>query len=280
MVTDRSRSSDVPDRHPSPRGESDVLLSLQDAAVGYASGPALGGVNIEIRRGDLWGIVGPNGAGKSTLLKTLLGILPPLQGDLEMAPTIRFGYVPQRSRLDPIFPLSALQVVALGAMGTAANGGTSLRQASRRVALAALDRLGVASLEKKPFRSLSGGQQQRVLIARGLVREPDILMLDEPTSGMDIPSGRDVIDFLDDLNRKQRVAVLFVTHRLEEISGHSSRIALMDMASGLFATGPVGELVTSTRLSALYGRTMEVALAGEERMVRAAPRRRDEEGRP
>ena len=232
------------------------MVALSGGTIGYRGGASVSGVDLRICRGDFWGIVGPNGAGKSTLLKTLLGMLPPLRGELHLAPDVCFGYVPQRTVLDRLFPLSALQVVRLGGMGAGTGALRGLRGAPRRAAMGALDRLGIAHVARKPFRSLSGGQQQRVLIARALVREPDILVLDEPTAGMDIPS--ESLDFLQDLNRAHETTVLMVVHHIEVVASRSSSIALINMDTGLFATGGTAELVNTERLSELYRRPIEV----------------------
>jgi len=247
------------------------LLTLQQATIGYGHTPILAGLDLELSQGDFWGLVGPNGAGKSTLLKSLLGLLPLLSGRRATAPGLRCGYVPQRSQLDPIFPISALQVVRLGGMGPDPGGGRVLRSASRGQALEALAQVGVAELAAAPFRSLSGGQQQRVLLARALVRRPDLLVLDEPTAGMDLPSERDMLDFLVELNRTERVAMLLVVHRIELVADRASRIALISRAQGVFATGTAAEMVCGECLGRLYGRGIDVHRTGGGTMVRAQP---------
>ena len=261
-------------------GERAPLLGLRGATIGYRGGPALPGVDLEVARGDFLGVVGPNGAGKSTLLKTLLGILPPLEGERTVAADLCFGYVPQRSQLDPIFPLSAVQVVGLGGMGAGAGPGRGLRAAPRRAAIEALDRLGVARLADKPFRSLSGGQQQRVLIARALVRHPDLLVLDEPTAGMDIPSESDILDFVQALNREQQTTVLMVVHHIEVVASRATDIALVNMETDLFATGSAAELLTTERLTSLYRRPIEVVGADGEVHVHAGRQAPGEGGAP
>src|SRR5215470_14463488 len=162
-----------------------ALLEIRDLAIGYVGRPLLSGINLSITPGDWWGVVGPNGAGKTTLMKTLLGIIPALGGTIERSPGLTFGYVPQRGVIDDIFPLSALDVVV---MGRYPRIGPCRRvtRADRELARHYMERVGIVHLAGKPFRSLSGGQKQRTLIARGLVREPDVLVLDEPTDGMDL----------------------------------------------------------------------------------------------
>ncbi len=242
----------------------DLLLSLRGGSIGYGSLALLSGLNFNIKEGEFWGIVGPNGAGKSTLLKTLIGTLKPVEGVVSHRSKLRLGYVPQRSRLDPMFPLSSLEVVMLGRLG-----GGRWRRAKRGSAHEALERLGVADLEARPFRSLSGGQQQRVLMARALVRQPEILVLDEPTAGMDLPSERDLLDFVEDLNREQGTTVLLVVHHIATVACRASHLALLNAEQGKFAIGPTAEMISSARLSTGYQRSIEVLNVAGETIIRA-----------
>ncbi len=252
------------------REDSTPLLTMEGGYIGYDGNALLGPVDLEIHRGDLWGIVGPNGAGKSTLLKSLLGIIPLVSGRRSSAPGLRFGYVPQRSDLDSIFPLSALDVVTLGGMGTRRGGGSRMRPASREEALEAMEALDVAKIADKPFRSLSGGQKQRVLMARGLVRKPDILVLDEPTAGMDIPSEEDLLDFIQSLNTESGMTVLLVMHQIAQVADRATHVALVNWELELFATGETGALVTTDELTSLYRRPMEVHRAFGQTLVKVA----------
>ena len=143
-------------------------------------------------------------------------------------------------------------------MGAGSGPLHSVRGASRRDATDALERLGIEHLSGKPFRSLSGGQQQRVLIARALVRDPDILFLDEPTAGMDIPSETDILGFVKALNSDHETTVVMVVHHIEVVASRATNIALINMDTDLFATGSAEDLVTTERLSELYRRPVEV----------------------
>ncbi len=251
--------------------DSNTLLEARDMAIGHGGRVILDRISFQLCDGDFLGIVGPNGAGKSTLLMTLLGNLSPVRGALERRPGLRFGYVPQRSRLDPIFPLSVVDMVKLGGMGTRTpgKGGWRLGCASSSDALAALDGIGLASLARKRFSDLSGGQQQRVLVARALVRSPDVLVLDEPTAGMDLPSERSLLDFVTDLNRNRGTAVIVVAHAIDLVTGRASRIALLNKDSSLFAVGTEAEIISTERLSDLYHAPIHVLDVDGERVVRA-----------
>jgi ABC-type Mn2+/Zn2+ transport system ATPase subunit len=179
----------------------------------------LEGVTLSIRRGAFVGIAGPNGAGKTTLLRGLLGLLPPLAGAVERR-TRGFGYVPQRETLDPVYPLSVREVVEMGAYGRL-SGLRRPTAADRELAVESLARVGLADRARARFAALSGGQRQRVLIARALVMKPDVLFLDEPTSGVDRQAEEAILALLRELV-KEGVAVLLVSHHLttlhEEVS--------------------------------------------------------------
>jgi ABC-type Mn2+/Zn2+ transport system ATPase subunit len=160
------------------------LLTLRDAAIGYAA-PILRNVSLEIRHGEFWGFLGFNGSGKTTLLKTMLGLIPPLHGRCQAANRPRFGYVPQKEKLDPIYPLTAHAVAALGTYRRFDPLG-QLRRRHRDLVLHCLREAGALELADRRYSELSGGQRQRVLIARAMAAEPELLMLDEPLAGIDI----------------------------------------------------------------------------------------------
>jgi ABC-type Mn2+/Zn2+ transport system ATPase subunit len=189
------------------------LLVLSKASFGYGGEPVLTDVDLELRPGDFWGIAGPNGAGKTTLFRGMLGLIEPLAGSVERR-TRAIGYVPQRESLDPLFPLRVDEVVAMGAHARLSpvlrrrRGGESERL---RDALRAVD-LEARAADR--FSSLSGGQRQRALIARALLVQPDLLLLDEPTSGVDRATQRVILQLLARLSREERTAILLVTHDL------------------------------------------------------------------
>ncbi|MEW6073672.1 MAG: ATP-binding cassette domain-containing protein [Planctomycetota bacterium] len=189
------------------------LIALRAAAFGYGGRPVISGVDLEITAAAFLGVVGPNGAGKTTLMRGLLGLLPPLQGTVERS-TSSLGYVPQREGLDPVYPLSVQEVVRMGAYARLSRWGR-VRPADGALALECLDRVGLADRRRLRFSRLSGGQRQRVLIARALLTRPEVLFLDEPTSGVDLPTQEAILDLLRDLNRREGLAVLLVSHQFE-----------------------------------------------------------------
>jgi zinc transport system ATP-binding protein len=200
------------------------LLTLRDASFGYGGRAVVTGVDLALDAGAFVGIVGPNGSGKSTLLRGVLGLIEPLSGHVERNARA-IGYVPQRETLDAIFPLRADEVVHMGAYGRL-RGLRGLRSSERERAWKCLERVGLAERASSPFASLSGGQRQRVLLARALMVEPDLLVLDEPTSGVDHESQEAIAEILHRLSSEGVTAVLLVSHDIEWVhaAAHSVRL--------------------------------------------------------
>jgi ABC-type Mn2+/Zn2+ transport system ATPase subunit len=189
-----------------------TLVEARDVALGYDARPVVEGLEFRARAGDRIGVLGPNGGGKTTLFRALAGELAPLRGVLERPP--RCGVVPQteRSRLD--FPVSALDVALMGAVSRRSWWQRPSR-GDRALARAALGRVGLRSLADATFGDLSGGQRQRVLIARALVQDAAVVLLDEPFGGLDSASADLLTGLLDELAREGR-AVLVATHDVDQ----------------------------------------------------------------
>jgi ABC-type Mn2+/Zn2+ transport system ATPase subunit len=246
------------------------LLSLRGATIGHGRHAILAGVELEVEAGDFLALVGPNGGGKTTLLRTLLGALPLLAGRRELPRPIRIGYVPQRDQVDAIWPLTAGEVVLQGrtpSLGPLRRPG----EADRAAAAAALARVGVAHLADRFYGELSGGQRQRTLIARALAAEPELMAVDEPTNGMDPAAELATMDVLRDLHAAGAgPAILMVSHRLDAVANYTRRLAFVDKDQALFRVGPLEEMLRPDRLSALYGRAVEVREEGGRRFVHPA----------
>ena len=200
---------------------------LADAAIGYDAKPVLRGLTLDLPRGRFTAVVGENGSGKTTLLKTLAGILPPVGGRVEFSgasgATPVLGYVPQRDGLDPLWPLSAFEVALMGTYGRL-GAGRGAGAAERQLARDCLAQTGAADLERKAFSILSGGQKQRVLIARALATQPDVLLLDEPTAGIDPETTQAVMEMLSRQHREQRLTILMVNHDLPLARRHATDV--------------------------------------------------------
>ncbi|MCI2058333.1 MAG: ATP-binding cassette domain-containing protein [Oscillibacter sp.] len=192
------------------------LLACRDVSLGYEGRPLLTHLNLEVRAGDYLCVVGENGSGKSTLMKCLLGLLPPLAGEIRRAPELRrgaIGYLPQQTRAQRDFPATVYEVVLSGFLN---QGGLRFfyTSAQRAGALMNLGKLGVLELKDRCYRELSGGQQQRVLLARALCAAGALLILDEPITGLDPAAAQDLYKTLRYLNESEGMAVVMVTHDL------------------------------------------------------------------
>ena len=228
------------------------LIELAAVEVGYHGTPVLPPIDLRISAGDSVGIVGPNGSGKTTLVRTMLGLLPPVRGRIGFPGKARprFGYVPQRAAVDVSFPLSAFEVALMGRYGLIGPGRRP-RPADIERTRAALADVGAAELADRQFHALSGGQRQRVLVARALAAEPEILALDEPTTGMDLPSERAMLDLVRSFTARG-IAVILISHQLGAVSDHVEQLVVMAGREHPVVVGPRAELLTSPRLSKIY----------------------------
>jgi ABC-type Mn2+/Zn2+ transport system ATPase subunit len=202
--------------------EAVAAIELVDATLGYPGVRVLEGVGLRVASGEFHAVVGDNGSGKSTLLRSLLGILPPLEGSCRRSEGARLAYVPQQMALDPRFPVSVAEVVRMGGWR---GGGARLVEEPERIA-EALGRVGLADQGGAGFGTLSGGQKQRVLLARALLSRPQILLLDEPTSGVDQRATARIHEVLDGL-RGEGIGIAVVTHHPLALRGRADHACLV-----------------------------------------------------
>jgi ABC-type Mn2+/Zn2+ transport system ATPase subunit len=248
-----------------------ALISFDRATLGYGRRTVLSNLTFQIPQGDFLGLVGPNGAGKTTMLRAILGSLAPLSGTVTIAPGLRFGYVPQRDSVDYNFPLKVIDVVMMGRYDRIGLGRRPTAE-DRRLAAESLDHVGILDLAEQPLMALSGGQKQRTLIARALVGKPTVLVLDEPTNGMDLVSTTQILGLVRGLHDRDKLTVLMVSHALNEVVNYVERIALV-VERG-FRLGTVSEIMTERTLTEMYGIPVEVDEMHGHRIVvarRVAP---------
>lgn len=199
-----------------------MTIDVKDVSFSRGKTPILKHINLHVKKGEFIGIFGPNGGGKTTFLKLLLGLLKPSHGSIEIfgqPPEMarsRMGYVPQAKLFDLQFPISVLDVVLMGLLSKKND------KKAKEKARSALAKVHLLDKESKPFGTLSGGQAQRVLIARALVGEPEILLLDEPTVSIDAEAEKTTYELLSEL--KGHITILMVTHDLQPILEKAGRL--------------------------------------------------------
>ena len=231
---------------PSTGRRPETLVRVTDLTAGYGGPPALEGVSFAVEPGEIVGVLGPNGGGKSTLFRVLLGELAPAGGTVLGAPT--YGYVPQteRSRLD--YPVSGLDVALMGTLSRV-SWWRRVGRSEKRFALEQLDRVGLRDRSRRQFGELSGGQRQRVLVARALVQDATVLLLDEPFSGLDQPSAEQLEALLRELAREGR-GILIATHDVDQVRVWDRVLCLNKRQ---IAFGPPAETLTRGVLERTYG---------------------------
>jgi zinc/manganese transport system ATP-binding protein/zinc transport system ATP-binding protein len=233
---------------------SHTLLALQRVSAAYAGQPVFTDLDLCLTPGQFAALVGPTGGGKSTLLKLILGLLPCTQGRMQRPPQVTMGYVPQREMIDWRFPVTAEQVVLMGRYRHTSYWPWATR-ADRREVAALLNRLGLAPYARRHIRELSGGQQQRVFLARALVARPQLLLLDEPTTGVDLRTQHDILHLLHELNR-EGMTILLATHDLNTIASHVPWVICFQ--HGVIAQGPPETVLTPELLRQTYNADLVV----------------------
>jgi manganese/iron transport system ATP-binding protein len=233
---------------------STPLLSIRDVDAAYNGTRVLQGVSFEVAAGERIAVVGPNGAGKSTLFKVIAGVLAPMTGVVQVAghapgQHICIAYLPQRSEVDWRFPVTVLDVVMMGRYGKIGFLARPSKQdwAEVRQALAVV---GMDGLAQRQISELSGGQQQRMFIARALAQEAELILMDEPLAGLDMPAHEQIMEILDTV-RDQQVTTMVATHDLNLAAEHFDRIMLL--RGRLISMGKPREVLTSDHLAEAYG---------------------------
>lgn len=228
------------------------LISLRGVAAGYKDSVVIRDVDLDIDTLTFTGIVGPSGAGKTTLLRLLLGSLEPSHGTIERAPGVAVSYVPQLETVNWNFPVTVTECVLMS------RGGRRVPWPSRSEkveAAAVLDRLGIGDLGHRHIRELSGGQQQRMFLARALIRRPQIMLLDEPTSGVDISTRHDVLHLLAELH-DDGMGIVLTTHDLNGMAAHLPDLVCVN--GRIVAHGTPEDVITPAVLEQTFGARMDV----------------------
>jgi ABC-type Mn2+/Zn2+ transport system ATPase subunit len=241
------------------------IIRFTHATFGFPGVTALEDISLEIADGEFVGVIGPNGSGKTTLCRAVLGLLPPRSGHLQIFDCAcqelrchhraRIGYLPQKGVLDRNFPITVLEAVMMGRYG-ALGLFTRPGKQDREIALRALEQVGMQDHRDSALGHLSGGQQQRVLIARALAQQPQVLLLDEPTTGIDITTQHAVLDLIRHLHRDLKLTVLLITHDINMIRSYVDRLVLLK--TRLYAAGPPEDVLRPDVLRQVYGKELVI----------------------
>lgn len=231
----------------------DALVRFEHVSCSYGGPLVVEDASFGVERGEFLGIVGPSGSGKTTVLRALLGAVRPVHGDVWRASGLRCGYVPQVETVDWNFPVTVNEVVAMSRRARRLRPGRDPRE--RAAIDEVLERLGLGGLGARHIRELSGGQQQRVFLARALIDRPEVLVLDEPTSGVDVRTRHEVLHVLGDLN-DDGIAIVLTTHDLNGLAAHLPRLLCFNRR--VIADGEPVAVLRPDVLEATYGAPMHV----------------------
>lgn len=205
--------SPAPSRASSP---AEPLLTVENVNFAIRGNPILQAVNLQVRTGEIVALIGPNGAGKSTLVRVVLGLIRPDSGRIRLKPRLRIGYMPQRLAIDDTLPLTVQRFITLGA------------PAPRERVRAVLVEVGAAHVLDSPVQAISGGEFQRMLLARALLREPDLLVLDEPIQGVDLTGQYELYDLINNLRRQRGCGILMVSHELHLVMATTDHVLCLN----------------------------------------------------
>jgi ABC-type Mn2+/Zn2+ transport system ATPase subunit len=234
-------------------GAAEQLVALDGVTCAYDRDAVLEDVDLNVAAGEFTGIVGPSGSGKTTLLRAIAGSVRPVRGAVRRRAGLRIAYVPQVETINWSFPVTVQECVLMARVGARRLPWASA--AEKHAAAAVLARLGIEGLGSRHIRELSGGQQQRVFIARALLGEPDLLLMDEPTSGVDVRLRHEVLHLLEELNR-EGLAIVLTTHDLNGIAAHLPLLVCLNRT--VIGAGTPADVLTPDILERTYGASMEV----------------------
>jgi ABC-type Mn2+/Zn2+ transport system ATPase subunit len=229
------------------------LVSVVGASFGYDRAPVLTDVTYTVEAGEFTGIVGPSGSGKTSLLRLLLGTARPQRGSVVRRPGVAVSYVPQLETVNWSFPVTVAECVLMSRASRRLVPWATSEE--KRDVARVLDRLGIGDLAGRHIRELSGGQQQRMFIARALLRRPELLLMDEPTSGVDIGTRHEVLHLLDELHR-DGLAIVLTTHDLNGMAAHLPNLVALHRT--VIAAGPPAAVIVPDVLERTFGARMEV----------------------
>jgi ABC-type Mn2+/Zn2+ transport system ATPase subunit len=251
------------------------IIELNDITVRKAKGLLLDGISLSVSRNEFVGIIGPNGAGKTTLLNVIAGF-ERFEGMFSLfgqhktwkrsrETRLRVGYVPQLFQIDPAFPIFALEAVMTGAIGRLGLFRSPGRR-EREKAMRLMEMMRVAHLADRPLGQLSGGERQKVSLARAILQEPDILLMDEPTANLDIAVQKEVLNLIDEIHKQETLTLLFVTHDFNMLPTGMRRAVLLNRGRKVF-DGDINTALSGDTLSRLFQYPLETFEGNGRRFV-------------
>ena len=235
--------------------KKDPIVDVAEATFAYGRNVILESVEMQIHDSEFWCFIGPNGEGKTTLIKALLGALRPKRGLIRLRPDFarrtRIGFVPQNCDLNPTVPTTIQSFVIQGTAGLPV-GESKLKQRVQK----SLEVMGIQHIRDRSIWKVSGGQRQRAMVARALVRDPLLMIVDEPTAGLDLAASSGLLKTITELNRQHGITVIFVTHDLQLAGHHASHVAVFKKRR--VTCGPVAKALTGENLGNAFGVPTEV----------------------
>lgn len=250
--------------------DASKIVVATDLAVGYRGKTVWRDANFNVKRGEFVAIIGPNGAGKTTLFRLLLGLQQPISGNIKVLGAVprrgnpKIGYVPQRHTIDNANNIECIELLRLAFSGNKLGFSLSSRD-EKKAAFNALSAVGATELANKPLSVMSGGELQRVFLAEALVGNPEMLLLDEPLSSLDIRRTKDLVGVMNDVVKSRNVTAFLVAHDINPLIRFLDKVIYI--ANGKVAAGTPEEVLTSERLTALYETRVEVLKDSRGNMV-------------
>ena len=243
---------------------SATAIEFNNVKLAYGSKTVLENLNFTIGANDFVGIIGSNGSGKTTILKAILGLVRPAEGKIKISRDVVYGYVPQSNTIDGIFPFTVFDVVKMGLYGRLPLLKRFNKEHYDKV-VSVLAQAGMERYGNVPYRDLSGGLKQRALIARALVNDPDVLVLDEPTNDLDIAGEKSIMDLVENLHRTRRVAVIMVSHLVNVVINYVKKIGFID--AGKFGFHAIGDALNETELWQTYHSKLRIATVFGKKVI-------------
>jgi ABC-type Mn2+/Zn2+ transport system ATPase subunit len=251
------------------------MIDLKNITVQKASGLLLDGISLSVSQNEFVGIIGPNGAGKTTLLNVVAGF-ERFEGTLSLfgqretwtrsrETRLRVGYVPQLFQIDPVFPIFALEAVMTGAIGRLGLFRSPGRR-EREKAMRLMEMMRIAHLAERPLGQLSGGERQKVSLARAILQEPDILLMDEPTANLDVAVQKEVLNLINEIHKQETLTLLFVTHDFNMLPVGMRRVVLLNHGKAVF-DGDINTALSGDTLSRLFQYPLETFERNGRRFV-------------